>query len=258
MIGRATLLVNAGEPLEPARGGVGSLPREERRWAGGIDTGTHAGGRLRNRRAPRRRHGGRRRGRRVARKLYLALGDSIAYGGGCGWLKAGGILHNTFRGPQLTAALSFLRAHPGRVDPITLTLWGNDVLPLSEKRSAAPRAIAAFASRFAAIVKQLRAAAPSARIIVTGAWDPEVNRLAQTDRLSRTLDADIRRVAAASNARTANMFSALNGTGSVKTQEARLCRLTFACSKHDPHPTDAGYRAMAAAFWAASGFARNP
>ncbi len=50
------------------------------------------------------------------------------------------------------------------------------------------------------------------------------------------------------------MFAALNGTGNIRTQQARLCRLTFFCSKGDPHPTDAGYRAMAEAFITASGY----
>jgi hypothetical protein len=38
----------------------------------------------------------------------------------------------------------------------------------------------------------------------------------------------------------------------------RLCAFTFFCSKGDPHPTDAGYRAMADAFMAASGYPRKP
>jgi lysophospholipase L1-like esterase len=178
--------------------------------------------------------------------------------GGCDWLKGGGRPHDRCQGPRPGAALSFLRAHRGRVSPITLTLWGNDVLPLSEKGSSAPRVIAAFASRFEAIVKQLRAAAPAAEIIVTGAWDPEADRLARTEPLYRKLDAAISRVAAAAHVRTTDMFPALDGTGSFKTQQAQLCRLTFFCSKGDPHPTDAGYRAMAAAFWAASGYGQNP
>ena len=53
------------------------------------------------------------------------------------------------------------------------------------------------------------------------------------------------------------MFAALNGAGDVSAQEARLCRLTFYCSHGDPHPTDAGYRAMAQAFLAASGYPRK-
>jgi lysophospholipase L1-like esterase len=178
--------------------------------------------------------------------------------GHCPWLAEGRKLHDAFRGSQLEAAVSFLRAHRGRVSPITLTLWGNDLAPLSARGKGAPRAIAAFASRFGAILKQLRAAAPTAEIIVTGAWDPEADRLEQTKPLYGSLGKAIGRVAAASGARVADMFAAFNGSGSVQAQKARLCALTFFCSQGDPHPTDAGYRAMADAFMAASGYPQKP
>ena len=42
--------------------------------------------------------------------------------GGCPWLAEGKRLHDVFRGSQLDAALAFLRAHPGEVSPITVTL----------------------------------------------------------------------------------------------------------------------------------------
>ena len=129
--------------------------------------------------------------------------------GGCPTLAEGMKLHDPFRGSQLEAALSFLRAHPGQVSPITLTLWGNDVFPLSQKGKRAPRAIASVASHLSSILQQLRGAAPTAEIIVTGAWNPEVDRLAQAEPLYRSLDAAIARVAAASRARVANMFAAL-------------------------------------------------
>jgi lysophospholipase L1-like esterase len=175
--------------------------------------------------------------------------------GGCPWLADGMKLHNAFRGSQLSAARSFLRAHRGQVSPVTLTLWGNDLFPLSAKGKRASSAIASFASRFSSILEQLRAAAPTAEIIVSGAWNPEADRLAQVEPLYRSLDTAIRRAAVASRARVANMFAALNGTGSFRAQKARLCALTFYCSKGgDPHPTDAGYRAMADAFMAASGY----
>jgi lysophospholipase L1-like esterase len=202
--------------------------------------------------------------RRLAPKLevvnYGCPGESTVTftSGRCPWLAEGGKLHNAFRGSQLEAALSFLRAHQGRVSPITLTLWGNDLAPLSARGKRAPRAIATFASRFDAILKQLRAAAPNAEMIVTGAWDPEADRLEQTKPLYRSLDTAIARVAATSRARVANMFPVFNGPGSVAAQQARLCKLTFVCSKGDPHPTDAGYRAMAEAFMAASGYLRKP
>jgi hypothetical protein len=50
------------------------------------------------------------------------------------------------------------------------------------------------------------------------------------------------------------MLPVFNPPGTVPSQKARLCALTFICSKGDPHPTDAGYRAMADAVMAASGY----
>jgi lysophospholipase L1-like esterase len=178
--------------------------------------------------------------------------------GGCDWLKQGGKLHDVFRGSQLEAAVAFLRAHPGKVSPITVTLWGAELAPLSPKGKHAQSAIASFASRFDSILRQLRAAAPTSEIIVTGAWNPEADRLAQVEPLYRSVDAAIKRAATASRARVASMFPALDGTGNIKTQQARLCRLTFFCSKGDPHPTDAGYRAMGQAFMAGSGYPWKP
>jgi lysophospholipase L1-like esterase len=177
--------------------------------------------------------------------------------GGCPARADGIKLHDSYRGAQLKAALSFLRAHRGQVSPITLTLWGNDLVPLSQRGKGAPKAIASFASRFDAILRQLRAAAPSAEIIVSGAWNPEADRFGQAGPLYRSVGAAISKRAGASRARVANVFAALNGRGSVRAQRARLCRLTF-CSQGDPHPNNAGYRAMADAFMTASGYPREP
>jgi lysophospholipase L1-like esterase len=176
---------------------------------------------------------------------------------GCDWIKHGGKLHDPFRGAQMTAALAFLRAHGGKVSPITVTLRGNDVFPLSARGTHAQSTIASFARRFSSILRQLRAAAPSAEIIVSGAWTVEADKLATVGPLYRSVDAAIRRAAAASRARVADVAAALEGTGSVKARQARLCSLTFYCkqaTQGDPHPTDAGYRAMAGAFYAASGY----
>ena len=139
-----------------------------------------------------------------------------------------------------------------------MTLWGGDLFPLSAQGKRAPSAIASFAPRFNSILQQLRAAAPNAEIIVSGAWNPEADRLAQTEPLYRSVDAAIRHAATASRVRVANMFAAFN-SGSVTAQKARLCSITFYCSAQgDPHPKDAGYRAMAAAFMTASGYPRKP
>jgi hypothetical protein len=85
---------------------------------------------------------------------------------------------------------------------------------------------------------------------VTGAWNPEVDQVKKTEPLYRSLDAAIARTAAASRARVAKMFPVFNPPGNVR----RVCALSYICSKGDPHPNDAGYRAMANAFFAASGY----
>jgi lysophospholipase L1-like esterase len=179
---------------------------------------------------------------------YGCPGEStISFTKACQAALGGAKLHNAYHGSQLGAALAFLRAHPGEVSPITVTLWGNDVIPLTKGPERAPKRIAAFASRFGSILRRLHAAAPGAELIVSGAWDPEADKAAEADPLYRSLDAAIAQTAAASHARVAKLFSVFAG-------KAKACALTFVCTKGDPHPTDAGYRAMAAAFLNASGF----
>ena len=176
--------------------------------------------------------------------------------GGCDGLADGVKLHDAFRGSQLKAALSFLRAHPGEVSPVTVTLWGGDLAPLSQKGKGAPRRIASFATRFASILRQLRAGRRTRRSSSPGPGTPRPID-SQIEPLYRSVDAAIARAAAASRVRVANMFAALNASGNARAQQARLCKITFYCSKGDPHPTDAGYRAMADAFMTASGYSRK-
>jgi lysophospholipase L1-like esterase len=179
--------------------------------------------------------------------------------GGCSGLHDVRALHDAFKGSQLGAALAFLRAHPGQVSPITLTLWGNDLFEFAPAckgdlvctRSHSAAGLARFASRLNSIVGRLRAAAPKAEIILTGAWNFDVEHLAQVDPLFRSIDTTIARAAVTGRARVAKMYPVFSPAGKEK---ARICALTFICSKGDPHPTDAGYRAMAAAFLAASGY----
>ena len=168
-------------------------------------------------------------------------------------------LHDAFRGSQLKAALAFLRAHPGDVGLITLTLYGNDWLPVlldtckgkvACARARAPEATAAFGSRLASIIRQLRAAAPNADIVATGAWNPDPSQLAALKPVYRSLEASIVKAAAPSNARVARMLPVFNPSADG---QARLCALTFICSNGDPHPTDAGYRAMADAVLRSAG-----
>ena len=207
--------------------------------------------------------------RAVAPKLrvvnYACPGESTRtfVNGGCSGRRDVKGLHDAYQGTQLAAALAFLRGHPGEVGPITLTLWGNDLFDLSPAcqgdlaciRTHASAGIAAFASRLTSIVRQLRAAAPKAEIILTGAWNFDVGNLAQNDPLFRSIDTAIAKAAAAGEARVARMYPVFSP--STATARAKICALTFICTKQDVHPTDAGYRAMAAAFLTASGYAKG-
>jgi lysophospholipase L1-like esterase len=186
--------------------------------------------------------------------------------GGCPAIAEGIGLHDTFRGSQLGAALGFLRAHPGQVSPITITLWGNDVAGFEERchnrlrcvRKRSRHALASLTSGLRSILAQLRAAAPGAEIIATGAWNFEVDRLARVAFLYRALDKRIKRAAARAGARVADTRPIFNPRGSIAAQRARICALTFMCSQGDPHPKDAGYRTIAKAFLAASRYAPKP
>ena len=188
--------------------------------------------------------------------------------GPCIWTETGHQLHDAFVGPQLQAALLFLRAHPGEVSPITLTLWGNDLPNLLGPctvngqidpecvRSNAPGFANSFGARVSGILGQLRAATPDAEIVVLGAWDSYIDVLAFADPLFQSLNASLAQAAAANRARFADPFPVFNPQGNLAAEVNAICTLTLLCAKGDSHPSDAGYRALATLVWAASDYIR--
>jgi len=182
--------------------------------------------------------------------------------GGCPWLASGTRrLHDAHRGTQIAAAIAFLRSHRGQVSPITLSLGGGDVQAFEDSchrdlacvHARMPAAIRKLASRLGKILQRLRSAAPSAEIIVTGLWNN--SDFQKTDPPLRLVNKTIARVTAAARGRFVDVFSVFNPQGNLARERARICALTFFCSEGDGHPTDAGYRAIAAAVWRASGYA---
>jgi lysophospholipase L1-like esterase len=173
-------------------------------------------------------------------------------------------LHDPFAGSQLGAATAFLRAHRGRVSPITLTLGGNDVSDFVERcggdficiANRAPAEIATISSNVRIILARLRAAAPDAEIVVTGAWDGNLVALAFADPLYTRLNAAMARAAASERARFADPMPVFNPHGDLAVETAALCRFTGLCVDGDAHPSDAGYAALAGIVWNASGYAR--
>jgi lysophospholipase L1-like esterase len=183
--------------------------------------------------------------------------------GPCLFNELGLPLHDAFEGSQLDAALAFLAAHPGQVSPITLQLFGNDMLDLFRScagdfaciQREAPSAIELFGQRLTVILDRLRAAAPSAEIIVMGGWNSRIDFLAESDPLFQAANTTIAAVAARARARFADMVPIFNPRGEGPRLVA-ICALTLLCAEGDGHPSDAGYRAMAEAVFEASGYAR--
>jgi lysophospholipase L1-like esterase len=200
---------------------------------------------------------------------YACPGESrrTFVAGGCPWLAGGRGLHDPFHGAQLDAALAFLRAHPDEVSPITINLGGNDVDAFAKAckgsfacaRARLPRFQTQFTSRLGSILRRLRVVAPKAEVIVVGVWNDDLATIRQSDPLYRRFDLAIARVAAAARAYFADPFPLFDPQGSLARRKARICAFTFICSWSPPdgHPTDAGYRAIAAAVFAASGYAHR-
>jgi lysophospholipase L1-like esterase len=183
--------------------------------------------------------------------------------GGCPGRAAGVALHDDYAGAQLDAAVAFLRDHPGRVSPITLTVWSNDYLDLVRScggdflcvQAQAPAAISQYGSRLALILHTLRAAAPSAEIIVSGSWHSFLEFIPLFDTQFAVLNAVIASAAAAEGARFADLVPVLNPSGAAARLTA-ICTLTLLCSEGDTHPSDAGYLAIADVLYETSGYAR--
>ncbi len=185
---------------------------------------------------------------------------SVFIGGPCLFNLLGLPLHDAFAGSQLDAATSFLTAHPGQVSPITLHLFGNDVLEFVAScggdfdciQRNAPVAIAQLATRMGVILDALRAVAPDAEIIVIGGWGL---LLAESDPLIQAANAAIAAVAGRQRAVFVDAAPVFNPPGEEARMSA-ICALTLLCSEGDGHPSDAGYRALAGLVFDASGYAR--
>jgi lysophospholipase L1-like esterase len=198
---------------------------------------------------------------------YGCPGESTAsfINGPCPWSAAGQQLHDPFAGSQLDAAVAFLRAHPGEVSPITIALWGNDVQELVRNvcnfdlaciQGGAPGVIAQISTNLGFILGQLRAAAPNAEIIVTGAWDGFIGSFDFADPLIEALNVSLASAAAAAQARFANPFSVFNPQGDLNLETQTICTLTQICIVGDGHPSDAGYLALANVVFEVSGYVR--
>jgi lysophospholipase L1-like esterase len=182
-------------------------------------------------------------------------------------------------GSQLTAAVSFLRTHQGRVSLITIDIGGND--PGSCVTRPSIRNLASCIARFVpeatanltTVMTRLREAAGHARIIgmnyylpVLAEWrngtaGQELARISA--RLAAGYNGLLANVYKASGAAVADVFAtfhtadfghqvALAGFGNLPRNVAAICQWTWECAPPprgpNQHANQAGYGAIARAF----------
>lgn len=154
---------------------------------------------------------------------------------------------------QLTDALTYLHANPGEVSPITLDIGANDALGVIEgtcKLEAAciaahaPALFAHIATNLGTILADLRGAAPNAKIVVLGLYNPFGSTISGGDELTAALNEVMRQVAKADVARFADPLPVFNPPGAL--EQPTICLLTNMCTPlTDIHPTDLGYAVLA-------------
>ncbi|HEV3094918.1 MAG TPA: SGNH/GDSL hydrolase family protein [Solirubrobacteraceae bacterium] len=165
-------------------------------------------------------------------------------------------LHHPYMGAptssQLSDALAYLNAHPGTVSPITLDIGANDALGVIEGTchnepaciaAHAPALFEHIATNLGAILADLRGAAPQAKIVVLGLYNPFGMTIAGGDELTAALNEVIRNVATAAQARFADPLPIFNPPGA--REQPTICLLTNMCTPlTDIHPTDLGYEVL--------------
>jgi lysophospholipase L1-like esterase len=166
-------------------------------------------------------------------------------------------LHHPYVGgrssSQLSDALAYLQANNNSVNPITLDIGANDALGVTEGTCKleptcigehAPALFAHIAANLGVILADLRGAAPHAKIIVLGLYNPFGPSLPGADQLTAQLNEVMKQVASTVDARFADPLPVFNPSG--PREQPTLCLLTNICTPlTDIHPTDLGYVVLA-------------
>ena len=174
---------------------------------------------------------------------------------------------------QIEAAEEFLRAHPGQVGLITVSIGGNDVTKCSgatDPVTCVTDAVADISTNVAALLARVRAAAgPDVLIVGTtypdvilGDWvngAPNGEQLASLSIVAfrDLINPALQRAYEAAGGEFVDVTAATGAYGSMQeltdvapygsipVPVARVCELTTYCTKSDIHPTPAGYRVIA-------------
>ncbi len=245
------------------------------------------------------------------KKFYLALGDSLAFGregeypetygytdqwftdlqthgvefmenfscmaestttmidGGCPYALLKRSVHS---GPQLTAAVTFIRRHPGQVSPVSVDIGVIDGLRSTWPRGSCDVIPSLYSWQIAKMDANLRTVILPALIgaltdshghrtgdlVLLNYYNPAQNICPEVEPYFLELNAHLAADAALFNVRIADIYSAFN---SDPAPNAKICSYTWMCDRGDPHATGGqpgapgnGYGVMAEVLEATMGY----
>jgi lysophospholipase L1-like esterase len=165
-----------------------------------------------------------------------------------------------YAGPQMTAALSFIRQHPGQVSPVTIDLGADDFLPLIDPSTCAAAAtdaftqtLATFDANFSRILSDLRSALNGrGDLVAMTYYFPYQNQCPNLVPYAVLFNQHLAADAQQNGVPVADIFGAFGG---ATVPNPNLCTYTWICSSyHDVHATTQGYAVIANALDAALGY----
>lgn len=180
--------------------------------------------------------------------------------GGCPYAYA---LHNYYIGSQLSAALSFINAHAGKVSPVSLDMGANDLLPDINSSTCTVSSswstdLANLDSRMTGTILPKLTAALTVNGVRTGDlvmmnyYDPYQNICPNSLSYVQTLNQHLANDAAQFNVPVSDVYTAFGGS---TTPNPNICTDTWMCSVYQNiHATTAGYGVIATTFQTTAGY----
>ena len=180
--------------------------------------------------------------------------------GGCPYSYA---LHNYYAGAQLNAAVSFIKAHPGAVSPVSLDIGANDLLPDINSSTCAVSStwstdLATLDTNLTQTILPQMIAALTVNGVRTGDlvmmnyYDPYQNACPGSLSYVQTLNQHLASDAAQFNVPVSDVFTAFGG---ATTPNPNICTDTWMCSVYNNiHATTTGYGVIANSFAKTTGY----
>lgn len=168
----------------------------------------------------------------------------------------GGLIHHdAYTGPQLDAAVAFLKAHAGRVNPITLDIGSNDVLkdfnistcatvgnPTAELATMDANLTNTILPRLLDAMKPAKGTAPT-DFVLLNYYNPYAHACPNSSVFAHLLNDHLAADARQFQVPIVDVYTAFGGDTNMATN---VCTYTWMCNANntDLHPTTAGYKVM--------------